>query len=374
MISPYRVEYATYSSLDFDLICDVAFDSDSGATSSFLSREAVASETYRGDRKYVSSYKYTESFAPVITFVDKNFGDFTMERQRQILKWITSKDTPSFINVYRDDSNVVSYAILGNFVSCDSYKLGNGRVVGFQCTFESIMPFALSDLYTITKTITSADDNTITIEIDTDDNKPVYPRITIQENGSVVNIPSTITFSNILDMSDYVENAVYYNGTTYYWKTSEPVFRSDTTVPEYEDWTTVEVTREYTEEDTFEINTFYHYADGGMYYWLDPYSFHSSTTNPNLTTTSVKLTNTWTDFFNQSTVIPSTIVKNNNTTELVTIDGANKIISSNSVRRIFGDDWNLTWLPLHDGKNVITVLGNCKVTLEYRTVIKVGEY
>ena len=100
MISPYRVTYNTFSSEDFDLICNVAFDSDSGATSSFLSREAVASETYRGTIKHVSSYKYTESFAPVITFIDKDFGDFTLERQRQILKWITSKDTPSFLNVY----------------------------------------------------------------------------------------------------------------------------------------------------------------------------------------------------------------------------------------------------------------------------------
>ena len=175
-------------------------------------------------------------------------------------------------------------------------------------------------------------------------------------------------------MSDYVENTVYYNGSTYYWKTPDPVFRSDTTVPEYKDWSTVEVTREYTEEDTFESNTFYHYADGGIYYWLDPYSFHSSENDPNLTTTSVKLTNTWTDFFNPPTVLPSTIVKNNNTTELVTLDCANKIISSNSVRRIFGDDWNLTWLPLHDGKNVITVLGNCKVTIQYREVRKIGEF
>jgi hypothetical protein len=93
-----------------------------------------------------------------------------------------------------------------------------------------------------------------------------------------------------------------------------------------------------------------------------------------LPTTSVKITNTHTDFFNQSIVLDSTIAKNNNTTEIVTLDGANKIVSSNSVRRIFGDDFNWKWLELYDGKNEITIEGNCEVTFEWREVRKVGEY
>lgn len=326
MISPYRVEYNTFSSLDFDLICDVAFDSDSGTTSSFLSREAVASETYRGAIKHVSSYKYTESFAPVITFVDKNFGDFTMERQRQILKWITSKDTPSFLNVYHDDSNAVSYAILGNFVSCDSYKIDNGRVVGFQCTFESVMPFALSDLYTVTKKISSAKDNKITIEIDTDDNKPVYPRITINQNGSVVNIPAGTTLNHLSDM---IENTVYFNGTTYYWKTAPST---------------------------------------------DEAYFNSSKTNPGIKTTSVRFINTHTDFFNQSKPLDAVVIKNNTSTEKIILDGANKIVSSDRVGRVFGNNFNLQHLELYDGSNEIAIEGNCEVTLEWREVRKIGEY
>lgn len=326
MISPYKVTYAGFSSEDFDLICDLAFDSDSGATSSFLSREAVASETYRGAMKYVSTYKYTESLAPVITFIDKNFGDFTIERQRQVLKWITSKDTPSFINIYHDDSEVVSYAILGAFTSCDTYKLGNGRVVGFQCTFESCMPYALSDLYTITKTISSTTDNQITINIDTDDNNPVCPRIIIQEKGSVINIPAGTTLN---PLSDMVENTVYFNGTTYYWKTAPST---------------------------------------------DEAYFNSSTTDPNLSTTSIRFRNIHTDFVNRSKILDPVVVKNNTTTEQIIIDGANKIVSSDSVRRIFGDDFNWQWLELYDGKNEITIEGNCEVTIEYREVRKVGSY
>ena len=207
------------------------------------------------------------------------------------------------------------------------YKIANKRVVGVTAVWDSISPFCLSDLYTVTKTISSSTDNKITIEIDTDDNKPVYPKITIQENGSVVRIPTgkTLTY-----LSDMIENTVYFNGTTYYWKTENST---------------------------------------------DPVYFHESTTNPNLYTTSVKFTNTHTDFLHQSTVLDSTIVKNNNTTEIITLDCANRVIASNSVNRIFDDDFvDWRWLPLRDGKNEIAVEGNCTVTFEWREVRKVGEY
>ena len=185
MISVHRLIYNSYSSKDFDLCCQLAFDSDSGETSAFLSREAVASETHRGDFKRVSSYKYSESFAPTITFIDKNFGDFDFDRQRKILKWLTSKDTASFLTVYHDDSEVVSYEILGGFTEIQTYKMGNGRVVGFTAVFESIAPWAFSSLYTISKDVSNPLDNKIIINLETDDpQNAVYPRITIQQDSN----------------------------------------------------------------------------------------------------------------------------------------------------------------------------------------------
>jgi hypothetical protein len=69
------------------------------------------------------------------------------------------------------------------------------------------------------------------------------------------------------------------------------------------------------------------------------------------------------------------VVKNNATTETIVVDGANHVISSTNTRRIFGDDFeNWKWLPLYDGKNEITIEGNCTVTFEYREIRKVGEY
>ena len=329
MVSPHRIKYNNIFSNELnipDLIMCVAMDSDNGEMPSFLNREAVSSESHDGRYKRIHSFKYTETFAPKFTFFKSDFSNFEMDEVRIVLKWLTSKDTTSILETYYDDSNVVSWASIGGFVDLQTYKLANNRTVAITAVWDSISPFALSDLHTITKTISSASDNKITIEIDTDDNKPVYPRITILQKGSVVNIPSTTTLNALSDM---VENTVYFNGTTYYWKIAPST---------------------------------------------DEAYFNSSETKPNIETTSVRFRNTHTDFFNQSRTLDATVVKNNTNTEKIVIDCANKIVSSDRTRRIFGDDFNLQNLELYDGKNEITIEGNCEVTLEWREVRKIGEY
>lgn len=275
MVSPHRIRYSGIFSNELnipDLITCVAFDSDSGEANTFLSREAVASESYDGRYKRIHNMKYTETFSPKFTFTKSNFGDFSQEEVRATLKWLTQKDTTALLEVYYDDSNVVSWASIGGFVELSLQKLANNRTVAITATWDSISPFAMSDLYTTTKTITEAD-NKITINIDTDDNKPVYPRVTIQTNGN-----------------------------------------------------------------------------------------------------NIKFINKHTDFFNASKSYNSLELTNNASDEAVTIDGANKIIKTSLTRRIFGDDFNWVWLELYDGKNEITVDGNCDVKLEWREVRKVGEY
>lgn len=326
MINPYRITWNEFSSLDFDVLTDLAFDSDNGAVETHLSREAVVSETYNGELKRASGYKWNESFTFQMTFVKNDFGDFSSEENRRILKWLTSRRTPGFINVYKDDSEVIEFAALGNFVNVSSYKLGNGRVVGYIADWESLTPYAFSDLYTVTKTISNATDNKITIEIDTDDSQPVYPRITVQGKSTVVPIAAG---TKLTALSDMVENTVYFNGTTYYWKTAPST---------------------------------------------DAAYFNSSTTNPNLKTTSVKIINTHTNILNQKKVLEPVIVKNSAGTEKIVIDGANKIISSGNTNRVFGDDFEgWRWLALYDGKNEITIEGNCTVTIDYREIRKTGE-
>jgi hypothetical protein len=193
MVSPHRIRYNNIFSNELnipDLIMCVAMDSDNGETPSFLNREAVSSESHDGRYKRIHKFKYTESFSPKFTFFKNGFGNFEMDEVRATLKWLTSKDTASLLETYYDDSNVVSWASIGGFVDLQTYKLANNRTIAITATWDSISPFAFSDLYTITKIVTSTS-NKITINIDTDDNQPVYPRITIK------NPATNITLKNI---------------------------------------------------------------------------------------------------------------------------------------------------------------------------------
>lgn len=324
MINPQRVEYATYSSVDFDLITCLSFDSDVGETNTFLSRDAVASDTYRGSIKHVHMYKYNESMAPKLTFIDKNFGNIDAERQRKILKWLTAKDTPSFLTVYHDDSNAASYEILGAFTEISSYKLGNGRCVGFTATFTSIMPYALSPVYTVTHNVSDPVNSTFTINLETDDSIPVYPRITIKQNNTVV----------------------------------------------------VNINKSMGDLDIWVPGTVYYYATDAKYYWVDAQGVrHTSSTNTSgFETTMVSITNIHTDDYGNKRVFES-LVKNNIRDEIVVLDGANKVVSSSrSIGRIFGGDFDFNWIPLYEGNNRITVIGNCTVTFDWRSPVKIGEY
>ena len=275
MISPKKIVWNGMSStsIPFNIITELSFDGDNGESETYLSREAVASESYNGSLKRASGYKWSESMSPTITIIKENFTDFTIEENRRVLKWLTSRTTAGFLDIYDDKhSNAIEYSILGNFTSIKQYKLGNGRIVGITATFESLTPYAFSGLQIVTF------NNTLNLTINTDDQTtPVMPKITIKFNDS-------------------------------------------------------------SEEK------------------LD-----------------VKVQNVWTDM-NQ--IAHSEIMKitNNKPNETIVVDGANKVISSSLTYRQFGDDFeHWKWLPLYDGNNIMTVTGNCEVTLEYREIRKIGE-
>lgn len=375
MVSPQKIRYnGIFSDTGLgalEVILDVAFDSDNGAISSYLNRSAIASESHDGRYKNTTRYKYDELFSPQFTIVKKDFSDFTQEEVRQVLKYLTSTDKPALLEVYYDgETNIVDWACIGGWTSIETYKITNHRTIGIVAKFEAITPFAMSDLYSVTKTPTVAS-NKMIINIDTDDNQPVYPRITIQQKGAIVSIPTNTTYNMYSDM---VPNTVYYNGTTYYWKSDESALVSGASEPDY-GWPKVIRDTIYATTDEIKEKTVYYYTSDQKYRWIDPYTFKSSTSDPKLATTGVKITNQHYDLFNRPTTSVSMAVKNNTATEKVIIDGANRLVSSTNTRRIFGDDFiNWTWLPLYDGKNELTIEGNCEVTIEFRCVRKVGEF
>jgi hypothetical protein len=374
MVSPQKIRFNNnkYAELTIDVITDVSFDSDNGEMSSFLNRSAVAAESYDGRYKNTAKYRYDELFSPKFTIVKADFSDFTQNEVRQVLKYLTQTDMPALLEVYDDKkSDVVDWAAIGGWTEISTYKIANNRTVGIVATFEAITPYAMSDIEPPNKIISETNKKFI---IDTDDNQPIYPRITIQQKGIVVTINKNLTA-----MDDMIENTIYSNGTTCYWKTlGEPVWRNSKTKPIYSGWEIIQIVRDYTEEDmdVMEHDTFYYNPTSQTYFWIDPYTFHSeSVANmPDLKTTSVRIRNTHDSPINPRGALDAVVVKNNTATEKIIIDGANKIISSTNTRRIFGDDFNWKWLELFDGENEITVEGNCEIQIEYRTVRKVGEY
>ena len=146
----------------------------------------------------------------------------------------------------------------------------------------------------------------------------VYPKITIEEDASsvVVNINPAMT-NTILD-SNYIEGTVYYDNTNYYWKKN------------------------------------------GV-------SYTQPSNTSGFSTTSVSIWNKTTQ-----TKSNATIIKNRARSEKIIIDGANKVISTTSTA-VIGDNFSWNWMPLAIGNNTIEIIGNCKVTLEYREPIKCGD-
>jgi hypothetical protein len=291
---------------------------------------------------------------------------------RKVLKWLTSTDTTAVLDVYyehKDDSNVIDWSAIGGWTEISTYKLGNNRIAGIVATFEAITPYAMSNLKSVNQTVSDYTNNSITIDIDTDDNKPVYPKITINHGynstpHSAIRIANGTVYN---DLTDMIPNTIYYNGSTYYWKSPEKT--NSTTKPSYS-WETIERTGDYVNTDVIESNKIYHYAGSGRYYWIDPFYFHSSGSAHSLATTGVRIKNTRTDVG----TLDAVMIKNNTSTERIVMDGANRIISSTNTSRILGEDFNWKWLELYNGRNVITIEGNCAVTIEWREVRKVGEY
>jgi hypothetical protein len=355
MIGLHRFTYNGYSSQDFDLLCDLAFDSDEGESSSYLNREAVASETYNGTLRRVHNYKYSEIYAPTVTLVKNDFSDFNETEVRRILGWLTSSNTPKFLTAYYDDSEVVSFEILGAPTDITLYKIANNRIVGIVFVFESSAPYAFSAIKTVEKDITTP--QTFTISCNSDElGALVYPKVTItQSNNLVVQANKVMT-----DREEHIIGTVYQYENMFYW--IAPTL--------------------FSEAESYEANTTYYIDNNGIKVEANPQptaeNFTSkiyyikkkdelmvrSVNDSGFDTTGVSIENITTN--------SKTTVGGNISQEIVILDGANRVVAANRENRIFGNDFNWQWMPLTPGENTITVTGSCTIKFEWREPRKVG--
>lgn len=317
MISPIKIQYSgksNYSFPTFNLLCDVAFDSDNGEVPSGLNREIVTSDNYNGKFKYATGAKYNEVLAPQITLIKDDYSDLSLSEQRQIFSWLTSKNAPSFMDFYYgDDDTAIVYSLLGMPTEIEAYKLANNRTVGVIFTFETVSPFAFSPLYT--KTVEVKEPAKISITSYSDDlDTFVYPKITVEPLGKVISIDSKDFF-----VDNYISGTVYKYDGKFYWKNEAE-------------------TKTAQNSDTSGI-----------------------------TTTGVYLKN-------ETTGSDATCIGGVGMDEIITIDGMNKVLSSSNADRVLGSNFSWKWLGLQHGVNQIKIVGNCKVTLEWRDPMKPGQW
>jgi hypothetical protein len=162
-----------------------------------------------------------------------------------------------------------------------------------------------------------------TINVETDEpQSAIYPKVTITEGNSFVVRADELLGSRFVvnagPPDDYVPGTVYAYNNKWWYVDDSGVMRGESVKPE---WNTTSVVIE------------------------------------NLTTGT------------------KSRIAMNTPGEIITLDGANKIISSNrATNRVFGNDFNWKWLPLVEGENKIKITGNCTVTFEYREIIKVGDF
>ena len=365
MISPYRIKFRNKFNTDFDLICGCSFDSDHGNTESFFNKEVISSNIYDGSRRNIHGYKYSEIMNVQFTLIKQDYSDISDRENRQIIAWLTGSNKVEELIVYKDDSEVISYRLIGNIINIEQYKMANNRVVGMVINFEHISPYAYSPVKTVTKTVTSPEEFVINCRSDVYE-KLLYPKITVTMGGTDNNGVLCMPVDTDPTASDYtmVEDLIYKYNKEYYIKINGLVA------------TKIQVLNTLPSATSDTYNNYYlnlydqliykgTINDNGQYAWE----------KLNKTGAGVEIKNTYFENGQETTV--ASMVTDCFKGESIILDGDNKIISSTETSkelpiRIFGDSFNWQWIGFVPGENSITISGNCTVKFEWVEPIKIG--
>lgn len=377
MISAHRLIFNGFSTEDFDVISCLGFDSDNGATPTFLNREGVYTEHYDGHRT-IHRAKYNEALTPRFTLIKKDFSDFDETENRKMLSWLTSSDKPHWLEVYKDDSNDMSWRIFGCITSVEQYKLGNGSVVGYEFEIEGSHPYAWSrkftypEVYDTLAEVGTNDENndylviseptTFTLSCTSDEyNKVLFPKVTIIFGSENVYVP-IIDQDPTTDLYEMMPNVIYLYKGNYYVNiggnkyTLAGIFSKDIT--------------EQPSNATM-LNKYYYFSGNQAIYKGIASENDYGWALIGHVGAGIQIENSYT--LNGETKHGKTILTGGTPNETVVLDGTNKVVSSTITPfRIIGDDFNWEWIPMAEGENNFTITGNCKIKFEWIEPRKVG--
>lgn len=357
MISLNHFTFMGKSSIDFDVLVDVFFESDNGLVESFLNREAVATTIYDGSRRNIHGFKYNEMLCPTFTITKKDFSDFSETENRKILAWLTSSTNVERMTCYRDDSEVISFVLIGNITQIEQRKLANSRVISYSFVFDNISPYAYSSVKSINKTITAPE--TFILKCNTDVyEKNLYPRITVTIGDSIY---LSVTEDPTVETFEMLSNTVYeYNGQ-YYIKINGQKHALSVTPNTIENQTA----------DASIVNTYcLSTSDKTVYLGVvvdNQYGWQKIVT----VGAGFEIKNTYYENGVDTTIKSAVIGCHEN--EVITLNGDNRLISSSDTpMRVIGNSFNWDWIYFVPGENEITISGACDVVIEWVEPIKIG--
>lgn len=369
MISPYKIRFRNKTNIDFDAIVGIAFSDDNGETDSFLNKEVVSSTSWDGSYKRIHGYKYNQPLTATLTFVKNDFSDFNDWENRRMLSWLSSSSEMQKLEIYKDDTEVISYILYGNIVTLQQQKITNNRVIGYVCEFENISPYAYSPIKVIEKEVSSSESILIKCHSD-EEEKKLYPKITLTIGNSIYLDTTEDPMQSTFDM---MPNTVY----RYTYK--DPKSGLDKIVLcvniDGQKYTLAGTFSGSIENQTPSADTtgLYYLSSSDMSVYKGVHSDQGYGWQLiGKVGNGVEISNTYTK--DEKITIAKSIITGCYKNEVITLDGTNRVIaSSNTPLRVFGNDFNWKFPYFINGENNITVSGNCVIKIEWSEPRKVGQ-
>lgn len=171
-----RFNYNNRNSSEFGLRV-VTFSPDDGETDSFLSVESVYTDNFNGTMRHDYGAKYTSPAVLYITMVKNNYKDFSRSELREVLDWLTGLRKVSWLDLYNDDTEEISFSFLGRITDVKLQKM-DARIIGIKAEFTSVSPWAYSGLQVH--------------DITLDGTKSMYPICNTSDENSVYVYPKVV--------------------------------------------------------------------------------------------------------------------------------------------------------------------------------------
>ena len=142
-IYPYVVEYFDEYSTGFDCITNISFDGGEDEVSSGEVLEAVYSNKFDGTRIDYGAI-HSEVLELTITFIKRDYSDFTKYEIRNMLKWLSGRKQNSWMKLYDEEMEAIC-EVFGRFIEVQQ-KVLDSRTVGLIAIFESTKPYPFCPL------------------------------------------------------------------------------------------------------------------------------------------------------------------------------------------------------------------------------------